>query len=67
MILQLPTPILPKITTGEFPSYPSCTAGDWWVTSAIDAIFVVLLIGVAIWIVKKGLGIRKNLHLKENS
>jgi len=67
MILQLPTPILPKITTGEFPSYPSCTAGDWWVTSTIDAIFVVLLIGVAVWIVKKGLGIRKNLHLKANS
>ena len=67
MILQLPTPILPKITTGEFPSYPSCTAQNWWVTNAIDALFVILLIGVALWIVKKGLGIRKNFRLKANS
>ena len=66
MLLQLPTPILPKVTTGEFLSYPSCTAQDWWITSAIDAVFVMLLIGVALWIVKKGLGIRKNLLLKAN-
>ena len=43
-----------------------CTAINWWVTSAIDAIFVVLLIGVAIWIFKKGLGIRRNLRQKAN-
>lgn len=66
MLLQLPTPILPKVTTGEFPSYPSCTAQDWWITSAIDAVFVMLLIGVALWIIKKGLGIRRNLRLKAN-
>ena len=66
MILQLPTPILPKITTGEFPSSPSCTAQNWWVTNATDALFVILLIGVAIWFVKKGLGIRRNLRLKAN-
>ena len=45
-------------------SNPVCTAGDWWVTSAIDVIFVMLLVGVALWIVKQGLGIRKNLKLK---
>ena len=59
MILQLPTPILPKITTGDFQSYPSCTAQSWWVSNVIDALFVMLLIGVALWIVKKGLGIKK--------
>lgn len=66
MLLQLPTPILPKVTIGEFPSYPSCTAQDWWITSATDAGFVMLLIGVALWIIKKGLGIRRNLRLKAN-
>ena len=66
MLLQLPTPILPKVTTGEFLSYPSCAAKDWWITSAIDAVFVVLLIGVALWIIKKGIGIRRNLRLKAN-
>ena len=66
MLLQLPTPILPKIKADEFPSYPSCTAQDWWLMSAIDAIFVMLLIGAGLWIVKKGLGIRKNIKLKAN-
>ena len=66
MSLQLPSPILPKIKADEFPSYPSCTAQDWWLISAIDAIFVMLLIGVGLWIIKKGLGIRKNLNFKTN-
>ena len=63
MSLQLPSPVLPKIKADEFPSYPSCTAQDWWVTNAIDALFVILLIGGALWIVKKGLGI-KNSQVK---
>ena len=65
MILQLPTPILPKITTGEFPSYPSCTAQDWWVTSAIDVIFVMFLIGVGLWIIKQCLGIWNELFRRK--
>ena len=62
-------PILQTHRTGEEYDYsnPVCTAGDWWVTSAIDVIFVMVLIGVGLWIVKQGLGIRKNLHLKANS
>ena len=60
-------PILQTHRSTEYDySNPVCTAGDWWVTSAIDVIFVMVLIGVALWIVKQGLGIRKNLKLKEN-
>ena len=66
MSLQLPSPILPKIKADEFPSYLSCTVQDWWLMSAIDAIFVMLLIGAGLWIVKKGLGLRKNIKLKAN-
>ena len=43
-----------------------CTASNWWITSAADAVFVMLLIGLALWIIEKGLGIRRNLHLKAN-
>ena len=39
-----------------------CTTSNWWVTTAIDVIFVMAIIGVALWIIKQGLGIRKNLR-----
>ena len=39
-----------------------CTASNWWVTTAIDVIFVMVIIGVALWIIKQALGIRKNLR-----
>ena len=39
-----------------------CTASNWWVTTAIDVIFVMAIIGVALWIIKQGLGIKKNLR-----
>ena len=38
-----------------------CTASNWWVTTAIDVIFVMAIIGVALWIIKQALGTRNNL------
>ena len=66
MLLQLPTPILPKVMIDEFSSYLSSAAQDWWITSALNAIFVMLIIGVARWIINKGLSIKRNLRLKAN-
>ena len=60
-------PILQTHGTGEDSYYtnPVCTAGDWWVTSAIDVIFVMLLIVVALWIVRQWLGIWNELFRRK--
>jgi hypothetical protein len=39
-----------------------CTTSNWWVTTAIDVIFVMAIIGVALWIIKQALGTRNNLR-----
>ena len=54
--------ILQTHGTGEDSYYtnPVCTAGDWWVTTAIDVIFVMILLAVTLWIVKLFTGIYAN-------
>lgn len=37
-----------------------CTASNWWVTTAIDVIFVMILLAVTLWIVKLCTGIYAN-------
>jgi hypothetical protein len=37
-----------------------CTASNWWVTAAIDVIFLVILLAVTLWIVKLCTGIYVN-------
>ena len=59
-------PILQTHGTEEsYYTNPVCTATDWWVTSAIDVIFVMLLIVVALWIIKQCLGIYNALFRRE--
>ena len=59
-------PILKTHRSTEYDySNPVCTAGDWWVTSAIDVIFVMVLIGVGLWIVKQCLGIWNELFRRK--
>ena len=41
--------------------YDVCEPGYWWVTTAIEVIFVMLLIVVALRIVKQVLGIKNEL------
>jgi len=59
-------PILQTHGTEEsYYTNPVCTATDWWVTSAIDVIFVMLLIVVALWIVRQWLGIWNELFRRK--
>ena len=37
-----------------------CTGSNWWVTTAIDVIFVMILLAVTLWIVKLCTGIYAN-------
>jgi divalent metal cation (Fe/Co/Zn/Cd) transporter len=37
-----------------------CTASNWWVTTVIDVIFVMILVALALWIVKLFTGIYAN-------
>ena len=37
-----------------------CIASNWWVTTAIDVIFVMIIVAVALWIVKLCTGIYAN-------
>ena len=55
-------PILQTHGTAEDSYYtnPVCTAWDWWVTTTIDAIFVMILLAVTLWIVKLCTGIYAN-------
>ena len=40
--------------------YDVCEPGYWWVTTAIEVLVVLMLIGVSLWVIKQLLGIRKN-------
>jgi len=40
--------------------YDVCEPGYWWVTTAIEVLVVLMLIGVSLWFIKRLLGIRKN-------
>ena len=40
--------------------YDVCEPGYWWVTTAIEVLLVLMLIGVSLWVTKHLLGIRKN-------
>ena len=37
-----------------------CEPGYWWVTTAIEVLVVLMLIGVSLWVIKHLLRIRKN-------
>ena len=39
--------------------YDVCEPGYWWVTTAIEVLLVLMLIGVSLWVTKHLLGIRK--------
>ena len=59
-------PILQTHGTEEsYYTNPVCTATDWWVTSAIDVIFVMVLIGVGLWIIKQCIGVYNALFRRE--
>ncbi|MFL2812112.1 MAG: hypothetical protein ACJ0BV_11600 [Paracoccaceae bacterium] len=45
--------------------YDVCEPGYWWVTTAIEVIFVMLLIVVALWIVRQWLGIWNELFRRK--
>jgi len=40
--------------------YDVCEPGYWWVTTAIEVLVVLMLIGLSLWVIKNLLGIRKN-------
>ena len=40
--------------------YDVCEPGYWWVTTAIEVLVVLMLIGVSLLVIKHLLGIRKN-------
>ena len=40
--------------------YDVCEPGYWWVTTAIEVLVVLILIGLSLWVIKNLLGIRKN-------
>ena len=40
--------------------YNVCTSGYWWVTTAIDVIFVMIIVALALWIFKLCTGIFAN-------
>ena len=45
--------------------YDVCEPGYWWVTTAIEAVFVLAILTLILWIIKLGLGIRTKMTLKK--
>jgi len=37
--------------------YDVCEPGYWWVTTAIEAVFLLTILALTLWIIKLGLGI----------
>ena len=43
--------------------YDVCEPGYWWVTTAIEVVFVMIIVAIALWIVKLCTGIYANWSL----
>ena len=44
--------------------YDVCEPGYWWVTTAIEVVFVLTILALILWIIKLGIGIRTNMTSK---
>ena len=44
--------------------YDVCEPGYWWVTTAIEVVFVLTILALILWIIKLGIGVRTKMTSK---